>query len=414
MLRILSVACVCALNSPTTAADWPAWRGPNGDGTTPDADFPLTWSGTDRVKWKTPIPGVGHSSPVVSRGRVFVTTALEADGPPGEPKKRHLLCLDRADGRVVWERTAVTAPLEKMHKLNSRASSTPAADGERVYTTFLDRPRVRVFCHDFAGNLLWDRYPGEFHSVHGFCSTPVLYKDLVIVNADQDPPPGAPAYIVALDKRTGAERWRIDRPTRLRSYCPPTVLEAGGRTQLVLTGAKCVASYDPDTGRQLWLVDGPTEQFVSSVVLHNGLVLLTAGFPDFWVMAIDPTGTGNVSKTHVKWAKKTKDGGYVPSPVAAGGRLFVVNDDGLGTCWDVATGRQFWKERLGGHQSGSLAAAGGRVYVTADDGTTFVLKAGPEFELLAKNPLGERCLSSPAFSAGAIFLRGDRHLFCIE
>ena len=182
---------------------------------------------------------------------------------------------------------------------------------------------------------------------------------------------------------------------------------------MVLTGSECVASYDPDTGAQNWLVNGPTEQFVSSVVFHRGLVFLTAGFPDYWVMAIDPTGTGNVTKTHVRWSKKTKDGGYVPSPVASDGRFYVVNDDGIGSCWDAATGKQLWKERLGGHQSGSGVVAGGNVYFTDDEGVTFVLKAGPEFELVSRNPIGERCYSSPAFSDGAIFLRGEKHLYCV-
>src|SRR5262249_51701036 len=145
-------------------------------------------------------------------------------------KKRVLLCLDRADGRVLWERVVLTAPLEKKHKLNSHASSTPAADGERVYVTFYDEPRMRVYCYDFAGNKLWEKSPGEFHSVHGFCSSPVLYKDLVIVNGDQD----AEAFIVALDKKTGEERWRIDRPNRLRSYCPPVIGEVAGKPQMVL------------------------------------------------------------------------------------------------------------------------------------------------------------------------------------
>ena len=151
--------------------------------------------------------------------------------------------------------------------------------------------------------------------MHGFCSPPMLYKDLVIVNGDQDAPDGQTAYIVALDKQTGEEKWRIDRPNKLRSYCPPVVVDAAGKKQMVLTGSKCVASYDPDTGKQHWIIDGPTEQFVSSMVLHDGVLLMTAGYPVHWVMAIDPAGSGNVTKTHVLWSKKN-EGGYVPSPVA--------------------------------------------------------------------------------------------------
>jgi outer membrane protein assembly factor BamB len=393
---------------PTPAEDWPGWRGPRADGTVTDTGFPLNWSATENVKWKTELPGTGHSSPVVSQGKVFVAGCVESE------KKRVLYCVDRASGKILWERAAVVSDLEKKHNENSWASSTPAADGERVYITFLDRPQMRVYCYDYRGNKLWEKNPGEFHSVHGFCSPPMLYKDLVIVNGDQDAPKGQTAFIVALDKKTGEEKWRIDRPNKLRSYCPPVVVEAAGKKQLVLTGSKCVASYDPDTGAPNWVIDGPTEQFVSSMVLHDGVLLMTAGYPDHWVMAIDPSGSGNVTKTHVLWAKKN-EGGYVPSPVAHGGKLFLVDDKGVASCWDVKTGKQEWKERLSGKgHHASAVAADGRIYLTSDDGVTFVLKASAGFEVLAKNPLGERVFASPAFSDGDIFIRGAKHLWCVS
>jgi outer membrane protein assembly factor BamB len=385
------------------AEDWAGWRGPRADGTVADSGYPLKWTATQNVRWKTPIPGTGHSSPVVSKGRVFVTSCIEPE------RKRMLYCVDRTNGNVLWERCVLVSELEKKHAQNSWASSTPAADGERVYVTFLDRPRVRVYCYDDAGNKLWERSPGEFHSQHGFCSPPVLHKDLVIVNGDQD----AEAYIVALDRKTGEERWRADRPNRTRSYCPPVVVEVAGKKQLVLTGSKCVASYDPDTGKQLWIIDGPTEQFVSSMVLHDDVLLMTAGYPTHWVMAIDPSGSGNVTNTHVLWSKKN-EGGYVPSPVAHGGKLFCVDDKGVATCWDVKTGKLDWKERLSGSgHHASAAVSDGRVYFTADDGVTFVVRAAGEFEVLAKNPLGEAVYASPAFSDGELFLRGAKHLFCL-
>lgn len=388
------------------AADWPVWRGPRGDGTAEGTDFPTKWSATENVKWKTTIPGWGHSSPVVSKGKVFVTGCVEED------KSRVLYCLDRKDSTVLWKETVVTAPLEKKHKLNSFASSTPAADGEHVYLTFFDQPKLRVFCYDYQGKKVWEKAPGEFHSVHGFSSPPVLYKNLVIVNGDQDAPKGEKAYLVAFDKKTGDEKWRIDRPNKLRSYCPPVFIEVAGKPQMVLTGSKCVTSYDPETGEQLWIVNGPTEQFVSSVVFHQGMVFLTAGFPDRWVMAIDPTGTGNVTKSKVLWSQKN-DGGYVPSPVAHDGHFFLVTDEGLASCWDAKTGKRDWRERLGSHHTGSGVVAGNHVYFTDDNGVTFVLKASSEFDLVAKNPLGEKCFTSPAFSDGQIFIRGEKHLFCL-
>jgi outer membrane protein assembly factor BamB len=400
---LLAFLVVVTVGGTAPAEDWAGWRGPRADGTVSDAGYPLKWGATENVKWKTPVPGGGHSSPVVSNGRVFVTGCVEAK------KQRVLYCLDRATGNVLWERVVLVADLEKKHGENSWASSTPAADGERVYVTFLDKPNLRVYCYDFAGNKLWEKSPGEFHSVHGFCSPPTLYKDTVVVNGDQD----AKAYLVALDRATGEERWRADRPNRTRSYCPPVVIDAAGKKQLVLTGSKSVAGYDPDTGKQHWVMDGPTEQFVSSMVLHDGVLLLTAGFPKHWVMAIDPSGSGNVTKSHVLWAKPN-EGGYVPSPVAHGGRLFLVDDKGVASCWDVKTGTRHWKERLSGSgHHASAVAADGRIYLTADDGVTFVLKAGDTFEVLAKNPLGEKVYSSPAFSDGHIFLRGAGHVWCV-
>jgi outer membrane protein assembly factor BamB len=386
-----------------TAEDWPGWRGLRSDGTVTDKGFALSWGPTQNVKWKTELPGTGHSSPIVSHGKVFVAGCREGE------KERVLYCVDRESGKIVWEKYVVHSDLEKKHNENSWASSTPAADGERVYITFYDAPRMRVYCFDYSGKQLWEKNPGEFHSVHGFCSPPMLYKDLVIINGDQD----AKAFIVALDKKTGEEKWRADRPNKLRSYCPPVVIDAAGKKQLVLTGSKCVASYDPDTGKQNWIIDGPTEQFVSSMVLHDGVLLLTAGFPDHWVMAIDPSGSGNVTKTHILWSHKN-EGGYVPSPVAHDGKLFLVDDRGVASCWDVKTGKQYWKERLSGKgHHASAVAADGRVYFISDEGVTFVLKATGEYEELAKNLLGERVFASPAFSDGEIFIRGASHLWCI-
>lgn len=406
-MRTIVFALLISCTAPVRAEDWPVWRGPRADGTVKDTGFALKWSATEGVKWKLPLAAGGHASPVVSKGKVFVAGCNE------ETKARTLACVDRATGKLLWEKSVVVSGLEKKHGENSWASSTPATDGERVYVTFLDAPQARVYCFDYDGKLLWEKNPGEFHSQHGFCSPPLLYKDFVIVNCDQDAPRGQKAYIVAFDKKTGEEKWRIDRPNKLRSYCPPVVLEFNGKKQMVLTGSKCVTSYDPDTGDQWWIVDGPTEQFVSSVVAHDGLVLLTAGFPVYWVMAIDPTGKGNVTKTHVKWSVKN-EGGYVPSPVAHRGTMFLVDDKGAASAWDVKTGKQHWKEQLSrSKHHASTVVAEGRLYHFADDGTCYVLKAANEYEQLAKNVLGEKVFASPAFSDGDIFVRGAKHLWCI-
>jgi outer membrane protein assembly factor BamB len=411
MSRLL--ACLLFSAAPLCADDgnWPMWRGPHGDGTTDETGFPTRWTETENVVWKTPIPGRGHSSPIVWGNRVFVTSSIEDGGPR---KDRLLICIDGKNGHVIWQKTVVTAPDEHIHKLNSRASSTPATDGERVYVTFLNDPKVLVAAYDFAGDEVWRVSPGEFESTHGFCSPPVLYKDLVIVNCDQDAfKKTRPAYIVALDRKTGEERWRIDRTHRIRSYCPPLIREVAGKTQMVLTGAETVAGYDPDTGKQIWEVTGPTEQFVASMVYGKGLFFLTAGFPTYHVMGIKPDGTGNVTRTHVAWHVENGGAGYVPSPVVHGDELFLVHDAGHATCRDTLTGKLYWNQRLGKHHSASPVCAEGRLYFTDDDGNTFVVKADKKFELLEKNPIGEECYASPAFSTGQIFLRGSKHLFCI-
>ena len=384
------------------AEEWPSWRGPRGDGTSTETDVPVRWSAAENVKWKVPIPGKGYSSPIVWGDRVFITTCEE------EKQSRELLCLDAATGKLRWQKEVLKAPLEKKNGLNSYASGTPATDGKRVWVTFLEFPNIQVVCYDMDGAEVWRKSPGEFRSVHGFCSSLLLYKDMVILNADQD----ALAYIVAFDRATGAERWRIDRPNRTRSYVPPVVFDAAGKKQMVLSGSKCVASYDPDTGKQLWIVDGPTDQMVASLVYGDGMFFVTGGFPSLHLLGIRPDGTGNVTKTHVAWHER-KSPAYVPSPIAAGKCFFVVSDAGTASCLEAKTGKYLWSQPLGRHHSASPVSANGLLYFPDDDGQTFIVKAAEKFELAGKNVLGEDCRASPAISRGHIFIRGVQNLYCI-
>jgi outer membrane protein assembly factor BamB len=386
--------------------EWPGWRGPRGDGSVIEKNLPLRWSAKDNIHWKTAIPGIGHSSPAVFGDRIFVTSCLLKD------QDRVLQCLDRRDGNMLWQKTVVTAPLEPKHKLNSFASSTPATDGKYVWVSFLENKDFIVACYDIDGNLKWRKSPGKFFSRHGFCSSPILYKDTVILNGDQD----ALAYIVALDQKTGAERWRTDRPNRTRSYCAPLIVEAAGKMQLVLSGSKCVASYDPDTGKQHWLIDGPTEQYVASLVYTENLFFLTTGFPEFHNMAIRPDGMGNVTETHVVWHEKKlpdRKASYVPSPIAFDKYFYVISDKGWLTCFEARTGKRLFFEQLGRHHSASPIVADGHLYLSDDDGITYVLKAGPTFEVVARNELKDECYASPAVSRGQIFIRTLNHLWCI-
>ena len=432
-LSLLTVLFLCPAFGQLRAEDWPGWRGPRLDGTSLEKNLPVAWSDKENIAWKSEIPGIGHSSPIVVGDKVFITTCLLKE------QKRELICLDRRDGKKLWEKTVLVSPLEKKHGLNSFASATPACDGQRVFTAFVrlrprtdkdaDFPRkpretgylakdvvseMLVTCYDLDGQMVWQKVPGQFCCVHGFCSTPILYKDKIIINGDQD----AEAYIVALDRKTGEERWRIDRPNRVRSYCAPLIVEAAGKTQMVLSGSLGVTSYDPDTGKLIWSMKGPTEQYVASPVYGDGLFFLTAGFPTFHNFAIKPDGVGDVTKTHMAWHENNKGtakkASYVPSPLFADGCLYVVSDKGPLSCFDAKTGDRLWMEELGGnHQTASPVLADGRVYITDDDGITYVLKTGREFKVLARNALHDACYSSPAISHGQIFIRTSKYVWCV-
>jgi len=407
---------------PAYAEDWPCWRGPRYDGTSVETGIPVKWSATDNIAWKTPLPGKGHSSPAIWGDRIFLTSCLENEN------KQLILCLDRKDGKILWQQDQPQKIQKAIHKLNSHASSTAATDGKYVYVTFHDDPHFVVCCYDFDGKLMWKKSPGDFYSVHGFCSSPLLYKDLVILNGDQDSPKGSyyrgpkenkdkdkayDSYLVALDKATGAERWRTNRPHNIRSYTPPVLFDMAGKKQIVFSGCFSVVSYDPDTGKQNWIVDnGPTEQFVSSMVYGDDVLFMTYGFPKRGYAGFKPDGTGDVSKTHVLFNIE-RDGGYVPSPIYHDKLFFFVNDEGLASCVDSKTGKNQWKERIGKHCSASPISAEGRLYFIDDFGVTTVLKAGAKYEVVQKNEIGEEVYSSPAISRGQLYIRGLHTLFCI-
>lgn len=421
MLELSSLALMAlALVSPSQVGNWPGWRGPRGDGIANETNLPTQWSATENIAWKAPIPGRGHSSPIVWGDRVFLTACHEDQG------KHALLCLDRKTGQILWERQQEQKLQKAIHQQNSHASSTPATDGKRVFVTFHDTPHFVACCYDFDGNLLWKKSPGDFYSRHGFCSAPLLHKNLVILNGDQDSPNGREnqalrkqgiaydSYLVALDQATGEERWRTKRPHNIRSYTPPLVFDMAGKKQLVLSGSLSVASYEPDTGKPIWIVDKvPTEQYVSSLVYANNLLFLTYGFPKKGYMAIKPDGQGDVTNSHVVYNFE-RQGGYVPSPIAHGGYFYFVNDEGIASCVEATTGKSQWKERLGKKHHASPISAAGRLYFTDDDGITYVLQPGPEkCDILRKNPLNEECYASPAVSRGNLFIRTLHHLWCV-
>ncbi len=398
------IALAAISTSSLSAEEWPCWRGPRGDGTSLERELVQAWSDTENVVWKTRLSITGHSSPIVFGDQIFVAGSNETD------QTRELAAYDRRTGKEQWRKTVITSPLEKKHKLNSYASGTPATDGERVYVSYLDEREMIVAAYSMTGEQLWLVRPGKFSSVHGFCTSPVLYKNMVIVNGDHD----GESYLAALDRESGKTIWKTEREFKTRSYCTPLIREIDGRMQMMLSGSKCVASYDPETGKQQWIIDGPTEQFVASPVYHHNLLFITGGFPDKHIIAIDPRGEGNISKSHIKWHHLRRGVSYVPSPIAVGNYFVVTSDEGIGTCFEDLTGKVLWQERLGRHYSGSLVATtDDLIYATDDDGVTKIIRPGEKLEVLATNKLGEEIYSSPAISRGQIIFRGAKNLWCI-
>lgn len=413
-MRFGSLISLVFLAGFASAEDWPQWRGPRGDGTSVESSVPTVWDGESgkNILWKTPITGSGYSSPILIGDSIFLTSC---DTTTSE---RLLHCLDRGTGEIRWTREVIEAPLEGMHKLNSHASGTPIADGESVYVTFFQTDdqtgergepgKMIVASYDLNGNQNWLVTVGAFSSIHGYCTSPVLFKNLLIVNGDHD----GESYLAALDKTSGDLVWKTPREHRTRSYVTPLLRKIDGKMQAVMTGSKRVAGFDPQDGKRLWWIEGPTEQFVASMVYDDQSFYLTAGFPTYHVMSIRPGGQGDVSDSHVNWHVNDAKC-YVPSPVVVNGLLFVADDRGIAHCFDTETGERVWRERLGRHFSASLVTAGGLVYFTTDDGETIIMRASRTPEIVHSNKLGESVFASPAISGGKIYIRTEGHLFCI-
>ena len=395
---------LAGLTPRVTAENWPAWRGPRGDGTSLETSAPTEWSATRNIAWKTAVPGAGHSSPVVWEDRIFTATAVP------EKKERVLLCFDRRNGQILWQQTVLTADLENKSGENSFASCTPATDGERVYVAFLDVKQVVVAAFDFSGKQLWLVRPGEFQNDHGFSSSPILYQDKVILGAQGK----QGNFLVALSRVDGHTLWKnaLDNPSN--SFGQPLARLLAGRPQIILYGDKAVTSFNPQDGARLWFVDSPFTDFVITPVFSEqaGLLLSTSSWPKKELQAIKPDGQGDVTLTNIVW-RSVPGAPYVPSPIAVDRFFLTVGEAGNEIyCFEAATGQIPWHEPFG-HCHASPVSVGGLVYFLNDKGVTRVIKPGDKYELVASNDLGERCFASPAVSRGQIFLRGATNLYCI-
>jgi outer membrane protein assembly factor BamB len=387
----------------TQAQNWPNWRGPNGDGTSGETNLPTRWDSVMNVVWKSPVPGIGYSSPIIWGDKLFITTALP------ETQEKMLLCYDGKSGRLLWQKTVLKSAFENKHSDNSYASGTPATDGSLIYLSFLDGEDAVVAAYDFTGKQIWLQRPGKFSSPHGYSCSPALFEDKVIINGNSQ----GDSFLAALSKTDGEIIWKIPLENPAHSFSTPIFREMAGKMQMIYLGNKEVASYNPDDGSKYWYVWGPSEDFTASPVYNekSGLVLISSAWPQRYLLAIKPDGAGDVTGSHVVW--RTREGAYyVPSPVCTDDYLFTTMTNGRVHCIEIATGKILWVEDMG-RQYASAVLADGLVYMPNDEGVITVIKPGPTFDPLARNPIGERMNASPAISDGKIYLRGYKHLFCI-
>jgi outer membrane protein assembly factor BamB len=430
---LIAGASARAGSTPTTGSNWPQFRGPGSQGISEEKGLPTQWSDTKNVQWKTPIPGSGHSSPIVWDNKIFLTTSIEGAVVPGHKAPKHMianqefthpdwvgsdhaytfkvLCIDADKGKVLWERTPYDGPVfDYRHRRNTYASPTPVTDGEYVYAFFGSEG---LYCYDFSGKLVWKGNLGGIPQLGmGPGSSPVLYQNLVIVTCDLDA--GEGSYITALDKRTGKEVWRAARNNHA-SWATPVVVTTGKRTELVVNGAETVVSYDPANGNELWKCKGVQSHAIPSPVVSGDIVVVSAGSQSKHAMAIRLGGSGDITDTASIMWKYEKGTAYVPSPILYGNYVYLMTDAGVLTCLEVATGKVQYESRVPVPASfkASPVAFDGKILLTSEDGDTFVIAAGPKFEALGTNSLGEPVFASPAISRGRVFIRGDKNLYCI-
>ena len=384
------------------AGYWPRWRGPSGQGLVGDPGYPDRWSATDNVVWRTAVPGSGNSSPIVWDNHIFLTTGRDRGS------RLSVLAYRRSDGALRWETEVAPGPPEAVHRKNGPASATPVTDGERVYASLGGRGLVAL---DFEGRLLWHTEIGRVANYHGPAGSPLLYRGRLILYQDQR----GGGFVAAYDTATGAQVWRTARDASV-GWGTPVAIRVADRDEIIVSSQHTVRAYDPDNGRELWRCDGNRFEVIPTPVVAAGLVFCTSGRAGP-TLAIRPGGQGDVTRTHVAWSTP-RGSPFVPSPIAYGGYLYTVNDmASIVTCFDAATGAVQWQQRLGRAMregfSASPVAVDGKLFFTNDDGITFVVRAGPEFELLHTNDIGARTLASPALVDGRWYIRTEDELIAI-
>ena len=442
-IRCALAVCLIAggmFSSPLTRAagkekNWPQWRGPASQGISEETNLPTEWSSTKNVQWKTPIEGRGHSSPIVWDNRIFLTTSIEGPVVPDHKAYKHVIkneefkhpdwvgsdhsytfkvvCVDADKGKILWEKVAYDGPVfDHRHRRNTYASPTAATDGHYVYAFFGSEG---IYCYDFKGNLVWKQALGGIPQLGmGAGASPVIYENLVIVTADQDM--GDTSYITALDKKTGKPVWKTARSNHA-SWATPVLVKTAKRTELIVSGSETIVSYDPATGTEYWKCKGVESHAIPTPVVSGDIAIFSAGSQAKRAMAIRLGGSGDITDSpNVLW-KYAKGTAYVPSPILYGDYVYLMTDAGLLTCLDAKTGEVKYEGSrvpIPTKFMGSPVAFDGKILLTSEDGDTFVLKAGPTYEVLGTNSLGEPIYASPALSQGRIFIRGEKNLYCIS
>jgi outer membrane protein assembly factor BamB len=422
------------------AGEWPQFRGPAGSGIGDGANPPVRFDGVKgtNIAWSTEIPGLSVSSPVVWGDRVFVTTAISSDPKqtfrtglfgdtdPVNDSSRHqwkVLALDKKTGKILWEQTAHEGtPKTKRHPKSSQSSPTPATDGKVLIAYFGSEG---LYAYSVDGKLLWKKDLGvqnagwffDPDSEWGAASSPVIHKNTVIVLCDRQ----KDSFIAAFDLKDGKELWRTAR-AEIPTWGTPSLVPSGDRVEIVTNGSKAIRGYDASTGQELWTLSPNSEVVCTTPVSAHGLIFVTAGYPPvqpIYAIKIGSKGDltlpgGKESSDAIVWSKQ-RGGVYLPSPLVYGEHLYTINNNGVMTVYTAKTGERVYQQRVGegGSFTASPIAAAGRLYISTEDGDVYVVKAGAQYELLAKNPIGEPILATPALAGDSLIVRGAKHLFAI-
>lgn len=404
----LSVVLVATHVAGAAEENWPQFGGARGDFHSADANLPTKWSSKD-IAWQTDLGGVGQSSPTVWGDRIYLTTSESTEsGKVG----RYLLALDRKDGKIIWETLAATGPGEDVHKMNTWATPTCATDG-KIVVAYFGPGGLHGFDRD--GNKLWSindlvKPVGEW----GFAGSPILVGDLAIQNCDAE----GDSFLLAVNKQTGEKVWRTRRrATPKGGWSTPLVIDTGKRRELVLNGEFGVDAYDPTSGESLWFCQGFNGRGEPMPAYTHGVLVMVNGKTPGDVYAVTPGGSGDVTRTHMAWHTPRTGHRDIPSPVAAGDYVFVVSMTGVASLYHAVTGKELWRERLGGNYSGTPFVAGGLIYLLSEEGVTLVIRPGAKLDIVAKNSLGsdvdEIFRASPTPSRGQLLLRSQQTLYCV-